>query len=645
MLGVAVFALFLGPILFRLIQRFKPLVPALNGFVLMSVGGLVLLHVFPESVAQVGLLALIPAGVGLILPAFLERRMADQDLARVTVALLLVGLLVHGAIDGVALGCSDSMHVAASLAVLVHRLPESLLIWSVVQPRWGIKIAFGVLGLQALATMVGFGFGEHALSLTGGQGVAWFQAFLSGFVLHVVADHMPQGAPRSREASRYDTPLETLGGLFAILLLFMLPEHGHGPPEAHSYLNRLWGLILESAPALVLGYALSGLVTVFLPRASLGWLGRGGPMAQATKGVIFGLPVPICSCGVVPLYQSLVSRGAPAAAGLALLVATPELGVESVILSLPLLGTEMALSRVIAAAVVAVLVGWWVGQRVAPIEPQSSEADGEQAPGLLKGLAQALKHGFTDVVDMTGTWILLGLLIAALMTPEDFAWMQSIPSWLQVPAFVLLGLPLYVCASGATPLAAGLLIAGVSPGAVLAFLIAGPATNVTTFGMLSKIHGKKVALWFGASMALLATAAGLIVNAIGEGWAGTGGAGHGEHAGPLAIISAGILGLAFLVSMFRQGPVRWLGSLVGAGEGHGHSHGGGCGDGCGDSCGGGGHSGGGCGCGDAHGHGHHHAHEHHHAHGHAEAHGGGSGCGGGGCCSSGGCGCKDGHRH
>ena len=138
-----------------------------------------------------------------------------------------------------------------------------------------------------------------------------------------------------------------------VLVVFAVPHDEHHAGTL-GYAQRFLHLMLETSPALLIGYALAGALKVALPRASLGWVSRGGSLSQAVRGMAFGIPIPICSCGVVPVYQGLVKRGVPAAAGMAFLVATPELGIESLLLSIPLLGRtsrrEMSSQLLISAS-------------------------------------------------------------------------------------------------------------------------------------------------------------------------------------------------------------------------------------------------------------------------------------------------------
>jgi hypothetical protein len=147
--------------------------------------------------------------------------------------------------------------------------------------------------------------------------------------------------------------------------------------------------------------------------------------------------------------------------------------------------------------------------------------------------------------------------------------LAALPAWLDVPLFALLGLPVYVCAAGATPLVAVLIASGVSPGAAIAFLITGPATNLTTIGLLSSLHGRGAALRFAALMASLAVVAGWTINA---GWSASSlpavTAGADDHAEPLAWVALAACALLLLAAWVRQGPRGFLAQLGGGHHGH-----------------------------------------------------------------------------
>jgi len=349
----------------------------------------------------------------------------------------------------------------------------------------------------------------------------------------------------------------TLVGILAIVVGPMVsPEAVDG--NVTTFLHTLGVLLLESAPALLFGYALAGLVPFLLTASRAAALGRGGRLSQSLRGVAFGLPLPVCSCGVLPLYESLIRRGAPPVAAMAFFVATPELGLDAVLLSVPLLGTSLTVARVVAAFLVAVLVAHLVGRHAsASTGAGMSISEGSSDGSLGDRIHAGLRFGFVELFDHTMPWIALGLIIAAAVEPLlSHGAIAAIPGPLQVPLAALIGVPVYVCASGATPIAALAIHKGLSTGAAMAFLIAGPATNVTTFGVLARLHGRRVAVMFGVSVTALAVAAGWMIDVIGvsatpilEGHASI-----DSHGSLLSIVAVVALILLVVASLFRQGP-------------------------------------------------------------------------------------------
>jgi uncharacterized membrane protein YraQ (UPF0718 family) len=433
-------------------------------------------------------------------------------------------------------------------------------------------------------TVAGYLGGGALHELAGSGGIQLYQALVGGSLVHVVFHRSHRDAPP--EVTRSTRRSEGSGAILAAAILtgLVLAEGvaheatgaAHGGP---GFLGRLFVLSAESAPALLLAYLFAGALHAFLPSTSIRWMSRGGPVSSAGRGMLVGLPLPICSCGVVPLYRTLVQKGAPPAAAMAFLVATPELGLDAIFLSIPLLGPQMTVLRLVAAGTAALLVGWWVGGRLKARTALPVAADGDAAAASLGARTrQALRTGLGEVVDHTAPWIVVGLIIAALAAPLlEGGWLASLPPVVDVLLFALLGFPTYVCASSATPLVATFLATGLSPGAAIAFLITGPATNATTLGVVGGVHGRRVALTFAGTLVGLAVGTGLLINFI---------VGRvpvpslqqlvEEVPGPVQQISLLLLLLLFLTSIFRRGIRSFVGELkegLGAGQrGHTHSH-------------------------------------------------------------------------
>lgn len=598
LLAISLLTLAAGPLLYKTAQAARnPLLAALDGFVFVAIGGLILLHVLPESVALGGWAAALACLVGLVAPTLLEHRLHGRARQVHAVALLLglAALALHAFMDGLVLGGGhegeSQTHHMLPMAVILHRLPEGLMVWFLVRPLYGLPKALATLGLIGISTVAGFSLSELVASSIEHQGRGLFQALVGGSLLHVVMHRSyPISSGVAGRPGRLQAGLGALGGL--VLLWFITHDAEAGLTQVGAV---FYTLALESGPALLLAYVSAGLVFAFMPRASVAWMSKGPPLSQALRGMTFGLPLTLCSCGVVPVYRSLILQGIPIPAALAFLIATPELSLDAVLLSLPLLGAPFTLARLACATFVALAIGWGLGRRLPPVSsPTAAPALALEAtaPDRWTRLRAGLATGLGEMVGSTAPWILLGLGIAAVMEPliQD-AWFQALPPVLEVGFFALLGIPTYVCASGATPLAAVLIHKGVSPGAALAFLLTGPATNITTFGLFSRLHGRRAALTFGGLMALLAVVLGHLVNLLLP----------AVDAFPQPHAEAGLwswvqqvclaaVAALFLLALLRQGPRAFVGELFMQEDGeedqpHEHDH--------------------------DHDHDHHHGHQHH----------------------------------
>ena len=616
----SILALGLGPLIY---SRFRGAwaATAIDAFALVGVGGLVFVHILPQVFTQAGWIVFPAALVGFFGPGFLcgSKLFAGQQTRRIVTPLAVFGIIVHALLDGLALThqASHEETRALSAAVIVHRIPIGLGLWWLAAPLYGRRAALGLLSAIALFSALGFFFGEALIEGASSTGVALFQALIAGSLIHVIFRHPPVRPEALVGPARYASGL---GGLAGLGLVLFLESLGHEGAEASGHAESalagsvgFQNLALQSAPALLVAYLAIAFVhalNINLPRL----LGRGGKLSQTLRGTAAGLPVPICSCGVIPLYRSLVVSGVPTPAAMSFLVATPEVGIPALALSWHLLGTEITLVRALCAAVLAITVGLLVGSR-APNKSGPQNLAANQNPTdqpFPKRLKKGLAYSFGDMVDGTAPWILAGLLLAGTLGGVlDLEGLTALPYGLDVPLFALIGLPLYVCASGSTPLAAVLIAAGVSPGAGIAFLLTGPATNLTTFGVLAQLHSRKTATAFAATAIGFTLILGWTTNALlpSEAVTHVEERLHAGHFGALEGISGVLLGLIFIASLLRQGTRAFLGQVIAphSHAGHDHDH-----DGCHD---------------DGHGHSHGaHVHEHH-THAQPPTAAGGSCCG------------------
>jgi len=583
-------ALLLGPLLFQALSKSRQAISFLEGFIFVSITGLVLGAVTLDIDGAAGVWVILALLVGFLGPSLLERLLSRsaKNVHLLTLFLSVFGLVLHAALDGVALLLTElKPDNPLPYAVVLHRLPVALTLWWLIVPSFGRKVGWGTIILMCLATLLGFFSGEDLMYGERIQGVIpIIEALVAGALLHVVVfrfhieahdteDHCCSHEPKS--SSQRVPTFEAIGNLLGAALVIILLagggpahlEHSHeqfdsypsseGTQIVSSFLN----FALETAPALLLAHILAVFVYGFLPQSSVRWISKGSNLKRAAKGVVVGLPLPICSCGVLPYYQTLVRKGVPPAAALAFLIATPELGIDAVLISFPLLGLDMTLIRVVAAAILAFAVAGLVAPYIKAAKASEETETVETLPAKEK-FYKGLRHSFIDLADDTSPWIVLGLLLAAVLSPVLVDYNFSGPTFLEVIIFAAIGVVVYVCAAGATPLVAVLLIHGVSPGAALAFLLTGPATNISTFGVLSQLHGRRSAMLFALGTLALSVILGLLVNALFAGEISTPLSEHHLHGEDYSLyrwLALGALALIYLASVLRQGARNYVSTL------------------------------------------------------------------------------------
>ena len=286
-------------------------------------------------------------------------------------------------------------------------------------------------------------------------------------------------------------------------------------------------LFVESAPWLMLGLFVAGIMKVFVPSQLMAkHLGEPGLMSTV-KAALFGAPLPLCSCGVIPAAVGLRRSGASKAATTSFLISTPETGVDSISISYAMLGPFMAIIRPIAAITSAIVAGILVGKDDTPANATQASALNAEEEGSCcaseaqpaeESLAEKLKSGlrftFVDLVRDIALWLLIGLALAALIktyVPNEFL-VQWGDGFLAFVVMALVGVPMYVCATASTPIAAGLLFSGVSPGAALVFMLVGPATNIATVALVKKELGRRALAAYLTSVVGVGFAFGYLTN-------------------------------------------------------------------------------------------------------------------------------------
>ncbi len=288
-------------------------------------------------------------------------------------------------------------------------------------------------------------------------------------------------------------------------------------------LSEFWLLMQQMAPWLLFGFVVAGLLSFFIPREVVEQKLGGSGLGPVVKASLFGIPLPICSCGVIPLAASLRRHGASRGATTSFLLSTPQTGIDSIMVTWSLLGPVFAVFR----PLVALVTGLAGGSLAAVLDDQKEDVTADAADchddccstgqGGGRRLLGAFKHGLVTLPRDIGGALLLGLLIAAVLSlalPDDFFAPLLGTGVVAILVMMAAGIPVYVCATASVPVALTLMAKGVSPGAALAFLITGPATNAAAVATVWKILGRRTALVFMGTVAVGAFLAGILFDTL-----------------------------------------------------------------------------------------------------------------------------------
>ena len=560
---LSLLALCIGPVVGPLLHRFRGVAAAFDGFVVVTVVGLVVLHVLPQSVALGGAGVLALAAVGVAVPALLHRLDARQQSAAVRggrdVAAFVVvagAAFAHAVLDGAALvdghehGGVDSDGGSVPLlavAVLLHRLPYGLALWTVGKERLGLTRMLVVLGALVGGTITGAVLGGALMTSSTAAGFAWVQAFAAGAILHVLLDAPPvdvSGAPRWSLAG-------VVGGLGVLGALAQTHPFFATVGRELDFGATLWRLSTRVASPLTLALLVSALLARLPQRLRV-----EASVVGAASGVVAGVLRTMCQCTVVPLFEGLVRRRASVAAAVAFLVGAPEVSAVSVFVSAEVLGVAFTGARVVFAVVLAVVVGVVVDREGGNAGEAAAvvEVDGPRS------FSRALLASFDHAVP----WLLASIVVASFLEPllaRDA--LAGIPPVVEVPLYVVVGVPFYVCGTGAAPIAAVLAHKGASVGAVVALWLAAPAMNLATLSLIARLISKQAAAAFVVVVFVVACAGGGIVNAFaGDIEVNDFHDGGGDGASLVDIVCITFVGVLLLTSIARQGARGFLGQIL-----------------------------------------------------------------------------------
>ncbi len=294
------------------------------------------------------------------------------------------------------------------------------------------------------------------------------------------------------------------------------------------YIQTVVSLFNEMAFWLLLGFALAGVLYFLIPKSAIvRHLGKES-IGSSWKASLLGVPLPLCSCGVIPTAIGLRKQGASRGATISFLISTPQTGLDSIAVTYSFLGPLFALFRPVAAFISGVVGGVAITlfNRKQRIAESSVEIDSDEdllaherhmrGLPLRTKLRKMVHYAFGDLLGDIAFWLVIGLLIAALidlLIPENFFAERINPGLPSMLLLMVAGIPLYICATASVPIAAVLMLKGVSAGAAFVFLMVGPATNAATIAVIGRVMGKRTLTAYLATVALLSLVFGLLLNA------------------------------------------------------------------------------------------------------------------------------------
>ncbi|ABV89463.1 hypothetical protein [Shewanella pealeana] len=422
-------ALLLGPLFYRFFSTGNGLQKGLDGFIFVSLGGLVLVHILPELLEHGGFLAIVFVIIGIWGPTLSERlfHRYSEVTHNLTLILGIGGLLLHTITDGGAmiLAQQEGNSPLLALGIILHRLPVGVAIWWLLKPQVGSRWAMVVLAAMMLLTGFGYFAGEQMLSHLSLENTVYLQAFVTGSILHVVL-HQPHGNPVTDKQGKYEyhAGIGSLLGIALLFLLLMMDSGGHDHHHSHSHsTEHLLDWMLTIAPVLLLSYAVASLRFHF---------------------------------GLTP-HNDQLSK----------LWLQRLLGPEAIIITGLLLGPMFALIQAVSVAI----IGWQLTRcNVEPTDPHDALPD------------SAWRFGFAHLVDRSAPWILLSLVLANLIGHPAVPLSSPL---VQVLVLLLVFLPMRFCNLGAAVLSLSLAYSGWTTTAVLLPLIAAPIFNIAQLKLMN----------------------------------------------------------------------------------------------------------------------------------------------------------------
>lgn len=296
-------------------------------------------------------------------------------------------------------------------------------------------------------------------------------------------------------------------------------------------MKEILNLINQMSPYILLGFLLAGLMHSFVPQSLYKRYLGGSSFKSVINAALLGIPLPLCSCGVIPTAMSLRKEGASKGATISFLISTPQTGVDSIIATYSLMGLPFALLRPIVAFATALFGGFLTNRFTKDTKSDAgsqiksdkgpnggccsnngSKCGAESGKSTVWKIREALHYAYVEMMQDIGKWLMVGLVVAGLITvfvPDSFFAIFSDKPLLSMILVLICAIPMYLCATGSIPIAVALMVKGLSPGTALVLLMAGPAVNAASILVISKVMGKKTMILYLISIISGAMAFGL----------------------------------------------------------------------------------------------------------------------------------------
>ena len=282
------------------------------------------------------------------------------------------------------------------------------------------------------------------------------------------------------------------------------------------FFGELLNIIAEMSPYLLLGFLFAGILYLLFPKKKVKKYMGSNRRGAVINASLLGIPLPLCSCGVIPTGLSFYRNGASKGSTVSFLISTPQTGVDSILVTYSLLGLPFALIRPVIALFTGI-AGGFITNRIDKTDIITEEEEkGKGLPaGFFPRIREMFRYAFVEFLQDISGWLVAGLGIAALISvivPDNFFAGVAGNDLVEMLIILVAAIPVYICATASVPIAAVLMLKGLSPGAALVLLMAGPATNAATITMITRVMGRRALMAYLFSISLGALFFGLIIN-------------------------------------------------------------------------------------------------------------------------------------